>query len=338
MEERGGSGAPRICQAEDVTVTRTNSAHCTRASRQPIGAMISSSCMLLCATLAVGCITMNGEAFAAAGRAQVQQQPPLDRANRARDRIRPQVTRASRASPRQVSRTQTAGSSVRAREERPTAVVGAEIRNALVSAARTSGVEPHLLFAMAWKESRFNPDARNRRSTALGLMQFTEATWLEVVRDHGQQHGLERFLAALETDHRTGVIRVTEPRLRSELLHLRRNPDLSARLAAERLRRNRSTLATSAGRPATAADLYMVHLLGPAGARRLLVARERTPRAPAARFATEDAVRANRNLFYRGAEAIGLAQFYAEVERLLEQQQAALRQAQLASSDASFSR
>ncbi|HYF07977.1 MAG TPA: hypothetical protein VD970_10170, partial [Acetobacteraceae bacterium] len=164
------------------------------------------------------------------------------------------------------------------------------------------------------------------------------ATWLEVVRDHGRQHGLERFVAVLETDRETGAIRVTEPRLRSEILHLRRDPELSTRLASERLRRSRSTLATSAGRPATPADLYMVHLLGISGARRLLAARERTPRAPAARFATSDAVRANRNLFYRGGQPVRLAQFYAEVERLLEQQQAALRQVQLASSGPSDSR
>ena len=112
-----------------------------------------------------------------------------------------------------------------------------------------------LLHAIAWQESRFRHAARNSRSSASGLMQFTSATWLEVVRDHGAKHGLAAEAAALSTDPRTGTISARNHRILARILKLRFNPRLSAIMAAERLAAAEASLeqadrpSAGAGRP-----------------------------------------------------------------------------------------
>lgn len=283
---------------------------------------------VVCTAAVLGCLTAFGDASAASTRTRSGQHH-AGRAASIGDRVRPRV-RPARPYAHRTGPTRSAVSPVRSRPELPTAPENPDVHAALSVAARETGLEPRLLFAMAWTESRFDPNAENRRSTAVGLMQFTEQTWLETVRDHGQEYGLRGYIAALQTDPRTGVIRLTQPQIRSALLDLRRTPELSARLAAERLNRVRRAFSASMGRPVPSAELYVIHLLGMSGARQFLAARARSPRAPAARFASRDAVRANANLFYRGGRAIDAGQFYSEVEQLLQRQQLALRQVQLA--------
>ena len=107
-----------------------------------------------------------------------------------------------------------------------------------------------MLLAIAWKESRFDPLARNKHSSARGLLQFTTTTWLTVIRDFGARHGLVHLAAAMSTD-REGQLSVTVPRLRRAILALRDNPELQVMMAAERLRQERGVLEQQLGRPAT---------------------------------------------------------------------------------------
>lgn len=48
---------------------------------------------------------------------------------------------------------------------------------AVKDAAVTYGVDVDVLAGLVWCESRFDPDAVNRRSGATGLAQFLEKTW-----------------------------------------------------------------------------------------------------------------------------------------------------------------
>jgi hypothetical protein len=196
---------------------------------------------------------------------------------------------------------------------------------ALHQAARHTGLDPALLAAMAWRESRFDPRARNRLSTARGLMQFTEQTWLETIRDHGAKHGLARQAATLSTDARSGTVSARNPRDLAYLLALRHDPRLSAALAAERVAAQRPAVEALLRRPATAADLYAVHLLGPAGARRFLAELLARPSGRAADAVGAESVGLNRNLFFaRDGRAFsllevhgGMAQGAAEGRALL---------------------
>jgi soluble lytic murein transglycosylase-like protein len=59
----------------------------------------------------------------------------------------------------------------------------------VVRAAQVTGVDPAYLMALADKESSLLPDNKARTSSAEGLFQFIESTWLEVLRRYGPKHG-----------------------------------------------------------------------------------------------------------------------------------------------------
>ena len=68
----------------------------------------------------------------------------------------------------------------------------------IVKAARVTGIDPALLMAIADKESSFSTHVQAKTSSATGLFQFIERTWLQVVRDFGAKHGLAKEAAAVQ--------------------------------------------------------------------------------------------------------------------------------------------
>jgi hypothetical protein len=192
---------------------------------------------------------------------------------------------------------------------------------ALQSAGGTRQDDHVLLFALAWRESRGEPEAQNPASTARGLMQFTRAAWLEAVRDHGASHGLASYVAALTTNRDTGEITVRDPRRLVELLMLLDDARLSAALAMARLEREKANLALDLRRSVTHADLYMVHFLGSDGARRFLRELARAPSRRAADAVSPDSVAANRNVFVASdGRQFSLLEVYREVRSTLGSQ------------------
>src|SRR3546814_888298 len=67
---------------------------------------------------------------------------------------------------------------------------GNRVTNAIAMASRQTGVDFNYLFNQAKIESGFNPNARASTSSATGLYQFIDQSWLGVVNDHGEKYGL----------------------------------------------------------------------------------------------------------------------------------------------------
>lgn len=147
-------------------------------------------------------------------------------------------------------------------------------------------------------------------------MQFTRDTWLEVVRDFGPRHGLHRQAAALITD-RDGNIGARNWRELQGILRLREDPHLSAVLAAERLQKARPALEEAQGRKASPADLYLVHLLGPTGARQFLAAVRDTPSRSSLAI-VGNAARPNPGVFERRGQPLPVSKVYEEVAEMFE--------------------
>lgn len=165
----------------------------------------------------------------------------------------------------------------------------------VVRAARKVGVEPATLMAIADKESSFMPAVAAQTSSATGLFQFIEKTWLKAVRDFGPQHGLAR--EAAEIGGPADQPEVADPQERERILALRNQPYLSALLAAEMLKRDTGRIATSIGRNLTVGETYLTHFLGPRDAGRFLETLQDKPKLPAAELLRKPA-RANRPIFY----------------------------------------
>lgn len=164
----------------------------------------------------------------------------------------------------------------------------------VVKAAKIADMDPALLMAIADKESNFAPKAKASTSSASGLFQFVEATWLKAIRAFGWRHGQSEAAKAIAGDD--GEPRAL-PQKRAELLRLRNDPYLSAVLAAEMLKRDGDRIAEKLGRPLTPGETYLIHFLGPDDAERFMKKMDEQPRASAAALLPKPA-RANKPIFY----------------------------------------
>ncbi|CAA7627462.1 transglycosylase SLT domain-containing protein [Magnetospirillum sp. SS-4] len=171
------------------------------------------------------------------------------------------------------------------------------------AAART-GVSFDYLLAQATQESGLDPHARNAKSSASGLFQFTASTWMDMVRRHGARHGLEAEAAAI-VKGANGRLDVADKAARKAILDLRKDPGLSSLMAAEYARDNARVLERRLGRAATASDLYLAHFLGAGGAARVIEGKEDNPRH-SARTLLPEAARANPEIFRKATTVAGL--------------------------------
>jgi Transglycosylase SLT domain len=167
------------------------------------------------------------------------------------------------------------------------------VRAAIARGAQATGVDFSLLVETARRESALNPSARAGTSSATGLFQFIDSTWLDMVRRHGGNHGLGAQAAALSNG--------ADAATRRDILALRNDPELSARMAGELARENALTLQARLGRPPGPGELYAAHVMGAGGALRLIEAAANGAPSAAAMFPREAA--ANRGLFYANGEA-----------------------------------
>jgi hypothetical protein len=150
---------------------------------------------------------------------------------------------------------------------------GGRVQNAIASASASTGVSFHYLYHQANIESGLNPNAHATTSSASGLYQFTDQTWLGMMKLHGAEHGMSWAANAI-TRGSNGHYSVADDTTRREILALRKSPETSAAMAGEYASDNKSYLEAKLGREATSTDLYMAHFLGPAGAARFLKARD----------------------------------------------------------------
>jgi len=182
----------------------------------------------------------------------------------------------------------------------------------LERAAQATGTDFAYLLDTARRESALNPEAKARTSSAAGLFQFIESTWLRAIHDWGARHGLSDKAAAISRDA-SGKLRVADRAAREEILNLRFDPEVSALMAGEFTRANGRTLEAGIGRRASAGELYIAHFLGAGGAVDLINSAAGDPHGIAAeRFAA--AARANRAIFYDRA---GAPRGNAEVYKVL---------------------
>jgi hypothetical protein len=168
----------------------------------------------------------------------------------------------------------------------------------IVKAARATEADPVLLMAIADKESSFSTGVRAQTSSATGLFQFIESTWLKVVRDFGAQHGLKKEADSIVwVDDELVVPNAAD---RARILELRREPYISALLAAEMLKRDRNRIARRIGRDLTHGETYLAHFLGPDDAERFMEKVVGEPGAVAAKVLPKPA-RANKSIFFASA-------------------------------------
>lgn len=163
----------------------------------------------------------------------------------------------------------------------------AEVRAAIARAAGSTGVDFDYLLAQAKIESNLDPQARASTSSASGLYQFTNGTWLDTLARHGGDHGLGWASEA-----------ASNPALRTQAMALRFDPQVAALMGAELANDNKAALTTTLGHEPEPAELYLAHFLGITGATRFLNALASDPSQSAAALLPKPAG-ANRTIFFR---------------------------------------
>ncbi len=185
----------------------------------------------------------------------------------------------------------------------------ADLVNTIRQVSTQTGVDFDYLLQKAAVESSFDPKAQAPGSSARGLYQFIDNTWLETIDRHGADHGLAAAAAAITRDA-DGRVVVSDAAARRDILALRDNPRISALMAAELALDNKENLEGKLGREVGNTELYMAHFLGAGGAARFLAELDDNPASRAAQV-NPAAARANSAVFYDNGKALTVDEVFA---------------------------
>jgi hypothetical protein len=187
------------------------------------------------------------------------------------------------------------------------------VEAAIQRASQATGVDFGFLMKTAGRESGMNPRAKAASSSAAGLFQFVEQTWLSTLKQHGSKYGYARY-ADLISKGADGRYHVAGGEARRAVMDLRMDPHAASLMAGELASDHAAYLKGRTGRTPTAGELYAAHFLGPQGSARLIEAVQNRPDASAAAL-FPDAAHANKSIFYRNGRAATVGEVYANLTR-----------------------
>lgn len=170
------------------------------------------------------------------------------------------------------------------------------IAGAFALASEATGTSFDYLLATSTRESDNQPAAAAQTSTAKGLFQFVDQTWLGLVKREGPSVGLGQLSEKIVSDGKGGWT-VADLAEKTRILALKTDPLVASVMAGRFTQDNARQLKEGLGRPATDGELYAAHVLGAAGAMKLMRLARSEPNATAATLFPRAAA-ANSELFY----------------------------------------
>jgi hypothetical protein len=188
------------------------------------------------------------------------------------------------------------------------------IEAAVQRAASTTGVDFGFLMRTAQRESGLSSSAHASTSSAAGLFQFVEQTWLSTLKRHGAAHGYARYAELIDQSPDGRFVVPQGGDARRVIMDLRYDPHASAAMAAELASDHAAYLRGRTGREPTGGELYAAHFLGPQGSAKLIEAANATPTATAAAL-FPDAAASNHEVFYRGGRPVTVSELYSNLSR-----------------------
>ena len=157
--------------------------------------------------------------------------------------------------------------------------INPNVVRAIKSASQKTGVSFDYLLDQARTESNFKTDVKSKTSSATGLYQFINSTWLGMIEKHGEKYGID-----------------TDAKSKKEILDLRKDPEAASYMAAEFAKENGKHLQNTVGGQIGETDLYLAHFLGAGGAERFLKGWKTNPNQDA-NILFPTAAKANKNVF-----------------------------------------
>ncbi|NIX76844.1 transglycosylase SLT domain-containing protein [Microvirga terricola] len=187
--------------------------------------------------------------------------------------------------------------------------------HSILKAARVTGVDPVYMMTLADIESSLSPEAKAPTSTAEGLFQFIDRTWLETVFNHASDYGFSAAAEAIRmVDGEPVVIKAKD---REWIMNLRCDPYFSALMAGELIKDIERALQAQGERELSEAELYIAHFLGAGSAVRFLEVLDKDPNMKASKLFPQ-AAKANTGLFMEGRgrkrRSVTVAEFYNNID------------------------
>ena len=189
--------------------------------------------------------------------------------------------------------------------------VPSQVKNAISKAARTTGTDFNYLLITAQRESNFEKAAQAETSSAAGLFQFIESTWLQTIKEEGERLGLGQYADNIFKT-RSGRFYVPDANMREEILDLRYDPDISAVVAGAYTKRNNNFVTGRLGRVPTDGELYIAHFLGASDASKLIHLVKIRPELKADTV-FQRAAQANKSIFYDGVRSRSVQEVYDQL-------------------------
>jgi hypothetical protein len=174
--------------------------------------------------------------------------------------------------------------------------IDARIAGAFRVASEATGASFDQLARTAARESDVRPELGSSTSSAKGLYQFVDQTWYELIKKEGPAVGLDRLAAAITSDGKGGWT-VADATDKAKILSLKTDPLVSSIMAGRFTAANTRLLTDSLGRAPGDGEVYAAHVLGAAGATKLVRMAESEPNTSAS-LAFPKAAAANPDLFY----------------------------------------
>lgn len=162
--------------------------------------------------------------------------------------------------------------------EDPVVIVGDEEEETMATAGYdySESVPNSFLNSMAQVESSWRYDVKAGTTSATGLFQFIDSTWLAEIKKNFPED-----VAGMSN---------------AQILEMRKDPYMSTKVAAKFTEGNAKTL-TSRGHEVTDGNLYLAHFLGANGASRALDVWNGDPSTPIAQAVKANVIRSNPALF-----------------------------------------
>jgi hypothetical protein len=172
---------------------------------------------------------------------------------------------------------------------------------AIRHASRIVGTEFGYMMELAQAESNFDETAEATTSSATGLFQFTDQSWLMMLSLAGAKYGLNDLtsqIAVSKDKDGNNVYKIENPLIANYALSLRNDPRICALMGAEFAKTNKDDLKAALPRTdITRTDQYLAHFLGSGSAVSFITHMERSPnRSGSALF--HAAARSNKTIFY----------------------------------------
>ena len=182
-----------------------------------------------------------------------------------------------------------------------TPVGSGPVTGAIRKAAQATGASFQYLLATAKVESDLNPNLTVRTSTATGLFQFIEQTWLATLKQAGPAFGYGNYANAISRSA-SGRYTVDDPGLRAEIMQLRKDPAANALMGGVFTQQNTAALSRRLGRVPSEGELYIAHFLGPSGAAKAISLAQSNPNATAAEIFPAEAARQSADLLRQAGQ------------------------------------